>query len=109
MKTLAGKSKLRFTSLSNMLSSEKYQIFESETLLNIQYHIINTNKNIDKMIEANEAGCFGCTHSEFIECWRDFVVTYKNDISQVYRSILESEINECEAYHIKAGTINDEI
>lgn len=92
-----------------MLSSEEYQIYESETLLNIQYHIINTNKDIDSMIEANNEGNFGCTHSEFIECWKSFLNDYKYQISMVRRAIIEHEINECEAYHINAGTINAEI
>lgn len=92
-----------------MLNSEAYQVFESETLLNIQYHIINTDKDIDAMLEANNSGSFGCTHQEFIDCWRDFLSCNDHLISIVRRGIIEAEIDECELYHIKAGTLNDEI
>ncbi len=109
------------TNLSTLLSSEQYQIFESETLLNIQYHIINTDKDIDAMIECNDMGLFGCTHGEFIECWRDFLNTLnvfdpifediedmeKFDITQEVYNSIEEEINKCEEYHIDHFTYND--
>ena len=60
------KTKFKFNSLDDMLKSDEYNMYESDTLLNIQYHIINTDKNIDNMIEANNEGNFGCTHQEFI-------------------------------------------
>ena len=109
--------------LQDLLQSEEYQSFESCTLLNIQYHIINTDKNIDEMLLCNEHGLFGCTHGEFIECWRDFLETLKvweskydspkekenYDISKrSYNKILK-DIRECEDYHIDHFTYNDVI
>lgn len=98
------KTKLKFYSLSNMLASNEYQTYESETLLNIQYHIINTRKDVDEMIAHNEIGMFGCSHGEFIECWRDFIKDHK--LSMVSRGILEYEIDRCEKFHEEAGTLN---
>jgi hypothetical protein len=119
MKTL--KNFNDFTNLNEMLSNESYQIFESETLLNIQYHIINTDKDIDEMIECNENGLFGCSHAEFIECWSDFLDTLevweskyntkdeKNsfDISKQVYNRIKKQIEDCEKYHIDHFSIND--
>ena len=115
------KTKLSIQNLDDMLRSHEYNVYESETLLNIQYHIINTDKDIDQMIECNEAGMFGCTHGEFIECWEEYLNTLEvweskynkpcekkeYDITkQTYNKILK-RIRDVEKYHIDHFTIND--
>lgn len=113
----------QITNLDELLQSEQYQIFESETLLDIQYHIINTDKNIDEMLLCNEHGLFGCTHGEFIECWSDFLETLSvweskyntkeevnnYDISLRSYNRIKKDIRKCEQYHIDHFTYNDVI
>lgn len=98
------RNKLKFYSLHDMLESDEYRTYESETLLNIQYHIINTRKDVDEMIAHNTVGMFGCSHGEFIDCWRDFIKDHR--ISMVCRGILEHEIDSCEKFHEEKGTLN---
>jgi len=94
-------------SLEEMYQSESYQMFESDTLLNPQYHMINnTDVDVDKMIEYNAEGMFGLSHSNFIESWRDYlnnVSDYPDDI----KDSIEKEIDDCESWHIKNGSIDD--
>jgi translation elongation factor EF-Ts len=112
--------KLQIKTLNDLLQSNGYQIYESDTLLNIQYHIINTDKDIDAMIDANTNGDFGCTHSEFIDTWREYLNTltvydpaYNEvdemndyDIDQQTYNSIAAEIDKCEAYHIEQNTID---
>ena len=66
--------------LQNILDSEEYQVFESETLLNPQYHIINdTQIDVDLMLECNESGFFGVSHGDFIDCWIEYLETLDLD------------------------------
>lgn len=109
--------------LDNLLNSEEYQIYESETLLNIQYHIINTDKDIDEMQEYNENGDFGCSHSEFIDCWKEYLNTLTvfdpeydevEDMDRYHITIetynnIMTEIDSCEEYHISHNTIDQVI
>jgi len=109
-----------------MLDSEDLQSYQSDTVYNTQYHIINNpDKDIDKMIEANENGLFGLTHGEIINSWRDFLdnlsvfdpdyddeedfISGKYDLHQeVYNKIIV-EIEECENWHYKNDSIHKEI
>ena len=115
------KSFNQIKNLDDLLSCEEYQMFESSTVLNIQYHILNTDKNIDEMLLCQENGLFGCSHREFIECWNDFLEMLsvweskintpkekKNfDISKKVYNTIKSQILKCERYHIDAFTYND--
>jgi len=101
-----------FNNLDEMLQCESYHI---------QYHIINTDKDIDEMIECNNAGLFGCSHGEFMECWEEFLNTLsvweskydapeekiRFDISRkVYNTVIR-DIRKCEKYHIEHFSYND--
>jgi len=119
---------MKATNLKELLDSKEFNIYQGETILNLQWQILNGNKSnneIDGIIECQEQGNFGLTHSEFIENWRDFLNTLyvfdptfddiedyldgKYDLHQnIYDKIMK-EIEECENYHIKQNTINDEI
>lgn len=112
--------KTKINNLKEMINSKEYQVYESETLLDIQYHIINTDKDINEMITANHNGNYGCSHQEFIDTWKEFLNTllvynpeYNEpeeindyDITQYTYDTILNEINEREQYHINAGTIN---
>ena len=91
--------------LQDMLDDENYQVYESETLLNPQHHMINnTDVDVDNMLECNESGCFGVSHGDFIECWRDYLNTLSLD-DKAFDSI-EAEINTCEQWHTNNKSID---
>ena len=92
--------------LDDMINSESYQIYESKTLLNPQHHMINnTDVDADLMEEYNADGMFGVSHSDFIECWRDYL--NDSNIDETTQEAINKEIDECENWHIKNGSINN--
>jgi hypothetical protein len=117
------KTKLNFTCLDEMLNSDSYQIYESETLLNIQDQIINGDPDlsIDEIIECNESGLFGHSHREFIECWTEYLDGLKVweskydipqdkprfDIMRLTYNKIKKEIEACYKYHADHFTLND--
>jgi len=91
--------------LQELIDSEQYQVFESETLLNPQYHMINnTGIDVDAMIESNEFGEFGVSHGDFIDCWIDFMETLDLEES-VYTSIMK-EIIKVQEWHTENKSID---
>ncbi|MBP7509392.1 MAG: hypothetical protein KA807_16390 [Prolixibacteraceae bacterium] len=117
------KTKLSFNNLDEMLKSPEYEIWESETLLNIQYQIINGDPDlsIDEIIECNDNGLFGHSHREFIECWSEYLDNLKVweskydlpqdkpkfDIMRLTYNKIKKEIDNCYKYHTDHFTIND--
>jgi len=114
---------MRFSNLSQMLESEEFQAYQSNTILNIQYHIVNnTGVDVDQMIINNSVGNFGLSHQDFIENWRDFLNSLnvfdpevdelgdylggKYDLHQSVYNTIMTEIENCENWHIKNGSIN---
>lgn len=113
------------SSLDELLNSKELEDYQSDTLFNIQHHILNTDVDVDNMIKANEIGNYGLTHQNFIDSWREFLDTlriydwrcddledYLDGKYDMHDSILQSilkEIDECEQYHIAQNTINEEI
>ncbi len=116
---------MKISNLNEMLNSEEFQAYQSDTLFNIQHHILNTDVDVDNMIEANEMGLFGLTHQHFIDSWREYLDTlrifdpefddlegYLDGEYDLHDSVLQSilkEIDKCEQYHIAQNTINQEI
>ena len=91
--------------LQNIIDSDQYQAYQNDTLLNPQYHIINdTWIDVDNMLEANQNGEFGVSHSDFIDCWIDYLETLELD-DKVYTSIMK-EIIKVQAYHTEQNTID---
>ena len=91
--------------LQEMLDSEAYQVFQAETLLNPQYHIINdTWVDVDQMLAANENGDFGVSHGDFIDCWIDFMETQGLG-DDVYTSIIK-EIMSVQQWHTENASID---
>jgi len=99
----------KINNLDDMLKSESYQIFESGTLLNIQYHCVNNTYDIDidNMIKANNEGNFGVTHSDFIQCWKEYLDS--THFSQKVLKKIESEINKTEKWHKLNNSLYQEI
>ena len=73
----------------------------------------------DRIHEYAENGADGSTHAEVIEDWRDFLRTLKvidaefpedgRDITQEAYDTIESEIEKCEEWHDKNGSLNQVI
>ena len=102
--------KEQIKTLDDLIRSDGYQIYESETLLNIQYHIINnTDINVDEMIEANANGCFGVSHSDFIECWREYLghIIDDENIAESVGESISQEIDDCENWHSDNSSLYD--
>lgn len=116
---------MKISNLNEMLDSQELQAYQSDTLFNIQHHILNTDVDVDNMIEANEMGNFGLTHQNFINSWREFLDTLKifdpefdeledyldkkYDLHDSVLQLILKEIDKCEQYHIAQNTINEEI
>ena len=91
--------------LQGLLDSDGYRIYESETLLNPQYHMINdTYIDVELMIEHNEDGMFGVSHGDFIDCWIDYMETLSLD-DKTYTAIMK-EIMKTQQFHTDQGTID---
>ena len=117
------KTKLNFTNLDELLQSNQYQIWESETLLNIQYQIINGDPDlsINEIIECNNNGLFGHSHREFIETWTKFLESLKIweskynypseknhcDITKKVYNKIKNDIDKCYQYHSDHFSLND--
>ena len=97
---------LKMETLQEILDSEQYQVHQSETLLNPQYHMINnTGIDVDIMIEHNEYGMFGVSHGDFIDCWIDYLDILDLD-EKIHNSIMK-EIIAVQTYHTEQSTIDD--
>ncbi len=97
----------QFKNLDEMLQSSEYQDYASDTIYNLQYHILSgkDESEIDEIIEANDNGSFGIDHFETIENWNNFLDTV--DIPEnILNSILD-EIQDTYNYHCKNNTIHE--
>lgn len=93
--------------LQDLIDSEDYQNYQSDTLFNLQYHIINdTDIDVDKMIEANKNGEFGVTHQDFIDNWRDYLEN-SDKIDDEIKENIEKEIDKLEANLVRKNLINN--
>jgi hypothetical protein len=82
----------------------------------------------DRIHEAAEHGCDGSTHAECMEDWREFMETLESDFSsqawgmddemeadafteawEARRDALAEEIDACEAWHAKNGSLHSEV
>jgi len=88
----------QITTLDELVHSDDYEVYQSETLLNPQFHIINnTEVDVDMMLKYNAEGMYGVTHSDFIECWREFLSTL--DLDDDIEDSITKEIDACEKWH----------
>ena len=85
--------------LHDMINTTEFNAYEGETVLSLQHRIINN-------------GFYGdtenVTHSELIECQRDFIENNDLKLPDRIRDKLLKELDKIEKYHIKHETIDDQ-
>ena len=106
-----------FNTLNEMLSSNSYHGFESDRLGNNLF--INDPDRADRIYKASVDGSDGSTHQERIDDWRDFLDTLQTfdatdpddtgDVSVAVEESIRTEIDACEQWHIKNGSINQSL
>ncbi len=93
---MAVKKKYQFKTLKDMINSDEYQIYESESL-SLQSNIIN--RKFDPEIVTN---------GDIIESWKYYlnnIIGY--DISIKNKNHINAEINKIEKYHITHNTYDE--
>lgn len=109
--------KSKYSTLEEMYGSMEFDAYISDKLGNDLF--INDPERAERIHEAAEAGCDGSTHAEVIEDWRDFLNNLtlfdpeiegdKGDITDEDYTRIEAEIDACEAWHQKNGSLNQQI
>jgi hypothetical protein len=102
-----------FTCLPEMYNSREYESFISDKLGNDLF--INDPDRAERIHDAAEDGVDGSTHQERIDDWRDFLNTLKiidpedetskGDITQQVYDSITVEIDACEEWHLKNGSL----
>jgi hypothetical protein len=100
--------------LKEMYSSKDYQSYTESKLGNDLF--INDADRASRMHEAAEEGCEGSTHAEIIEDWREYLnalkITDEDEcgyISQEDFDNITKEIDACEEWHQKNGSLHQQI
>ncbi len=112
--------------IRELLNLQGYQSFISDKLGNDLF--INDPERADRIHEYAEDGCDGSTHAEHIEDWREYVELLKRDadreafmadsdaemeameaLIESWHDTLSAEIDACEAWHEKAGSLHSVI
>ena len=107
----------KFTSLDDLTRSREFDDFRADLMGNDLF--INDPERADRIHEASENGADGSFHAEVIQDFRDFLNTLSiidpeddqpaGDITEeVYDSIV-AEIDACEAWHEKNGSLWQEV
>lgn len=106
-------------SLSSLYSSRNFDLWQGSNLGSDLFII--SPERASRREKAAETGSCGDTHREIIDDWRNFLKTLKvydpeyddpeneYDITETTRQAINKEIDACEAYHISAGSIDNEI
>jgi len=73
--------------------------------------ILSDPERFDRCYRAAEEGADGSTHGEVIEDWREAVDCAEENgaLSEEEADSLREEIKDCEDWHIKNGSIDDEV
>lgn len=95
--------KLYKPTLDEMIRSREFEGFISDKLGNDLF--ISDPDRADRIWEYAENGSNGSTHAEVIEDWRDFLKIW--DIPERCKAGIEKEIEECEKWHDKNGSLNE--
>jgi len=109
--------------LDEMIRSREYDDYIGDKLGNQLY--LEDPDRADRRDKASEDGAEGSTHAEIIQDWRDFLDTlsvydaeigddedlanHEFDITKEQEESIGKEIDDCEAWHEKQGTLNQEI
>ena len=100
--------------IDELLNHPKWDGFIGSKLGNDLF--INDPERAERIHEAAEYGSDGSTHYEIIGDWREFADMLfrslpwdERDQAEPLRDALDSEINQCEEWHEKNGTLHDEV
>lgn len=104
----------KITNLNSMLRSRAFESFQSDLLRNDLF--LSDPERAERIHEYAESGSDGSTHAERIDDWREFLRSLKvidaefpddgGDISQDVYDAIESEIDDCEQWHEKNGSLH---
>lgn len=114
------------TTISELLALPEWDTFIESKLGNDLF--ISDPERAERIHDAAEDGCDGSTHAEVIEDWREFAdqiqidyTGYSFDLeneaeAEEFDGILSArydalmgDIDDCEAFHTKAGTLHEQI
>jgi hypothetical protein len=110
---------VKFKNLEELYQSEGFDMFISNRLGNDLF--INDPDRAKRCYEAAEFGADGSTHQEHIEDWRAYLGTFRTwdaqydeteedgDLSQELYDAILKEIDDCEEWHHKNGSLFQEI
>jgi hypothetical protein len=106
--------KAEFTNLDEMLRSRAFEMFQSDRLGSDLF--LSDPERAERIHEYAESGSNGSTHAEVIEDWRDFLNTLKTidpefpddggEITEETLEAISAEIDKCEDWHEKNGSLN---
>lgn len=110
--------------LGDMIRSKEWMYYEA-SVTDFQSLILSDPDRANRMAEGSSDegnGCDSSTHAEHLQDERDFLKMLKVfdpdfdeeddgdfDITKAQEEAISKEIDECEAYHEKQGTLNQEI
>lgn len=107
-----------FTNLHEMLASHDFEAYQSDRMGNNLW--FENPELAERGEEYAKDGADGMTHGEHIEIWRDFLGTLRIfdpaydeieyrarcDIEESVYQTIAGEIDACEAWHDKNGSLN---
>ena len=110
-----------WNSIDDFLHSQQWEYFDSDRRGNDLY--LSDPDRADRCNEAAENGSDGSTHAEIIADWRAFIDSLKvfnpefddtedidkYDITQAQYDAINADIDSCEAWHDKNGSLNQSL
>jgi hypothetical protein len=106
----------KYTSLEDLYRSVEFDNFRADLLGNDLF--ISDPERADRISKAAEDGADGSYHAEIIQDWRDFLSTLSiidpdfspdGDITEEVHDSIVAEIDACEAWHEKNGSLWQEV
>ena len=111
------KPKEEIKNLDDLIRSDGFQAFDSDRRGNNLF--INDPERAERCYDAAENGSDGSTHREIIQDWRDYLGTLRvidpeypdetGDISEAICAAITAEIDACEEWHEKNGSLNKQL
>ena len=97
--------------INEMLNSKEFEVFISDRLGNDLF--LSDPERADRVHKYAEDGADGSTHAEVIDDWRCFLRSLRvvdedgtGDISEDDFNALNADIDDCERWHEKNGSLN---
>jgi hypothetical protein len=111
------KPKEEIKNLDDLIRSDGFQAFDSDRRGNQMF--LDDPERADRCYDAAENGSDGSTHAEIIQDWRDYLGTLKvidpefpeenGDITEEICNTIISEIDTCEEWHAKNGSLHEQL